>query len=53
MDPEIVNSPEYNDLIIPSLQALPSLSVAINPNDFYNNRSGIYQNPQSQGESWE
>ena len=53
MDPEIVNSLEYQDAIIPSLKALPSLSIAIKPDDFYGNPSGIYQNPKSEGSNWE
>ena len=52
MDPDIVNHPDYSKELIPSLQALPTLSVAINPGDFYGGQ-GIYQNPQSQGDNWE
>ena len=52
MDPEIVNDPDYSELMIPSLEALPSLSIAINPDDFYG-ASGIYQHPKSEGERWE
>ena len=52
MDPEIVNDPEYARELIPALKALPTLSVAIDPQDFYGGQ-GIYQNPQSQGDNWE
>ena len=52
MDPDIVNDPDYTTELIPALQAFPTLSVAIAPDDFYG-RQGIYQNPQSQGDDWE
>ena len=52
MDPEVVNDPDYAQELIPALKALPTLSVAIDPQDFYGGQ-GIYQNPQSQGDNWE
>ena len=52
MDPEIVNDPDYAADLIPALRAFPSLSIAIEPDDFYG-AQGIYQNPQSDGSSWE
>ena len=52
MDPEIVNDPNYSNKIIPALQAFPSLSIAIKQEDFYGSK-GLYQNPKSQGDSWE
>jgi len=52
MDPEIVNDPAYADELIPALQKFPTLSIAIEPDDFYGPQ-GIYQNPQSQGANWE
>ena len=35
MDPQIVDSPDYASEIIPALQEFPSLSLTINPDDFY------------------
>lgn len=52
MDPEIVNNPDYSAEMIPALQQFPSLSIAIDPEDFYGTQ-GIYQNPQSSGSAWE
>ena len=52
MDPGIVNHPLYGPEMRPALQALPSLSIAIDPRQMFG-PSGIYQNPQSQGEAWE
>lgn len=52
MDPDIVNHPDYVDEIIPSLQKLASLSLTLDPADFYGSQ-GIYQNPQSSGPNWE
>ncbi|MFT5107847.1 MAG: hypothetical protein ACI9UA_003482 [Pseudoalteromonas tetraodonis] len=52
MDPDIVNHPNYTDELIPALEKFPSLSLAIEPDDFYGT-FGLYQNPQSQGSNWE
>jgi len=52
MDPEIVNDPNYSNKIIPALQAFPSISITIKQEDFYGSK-GLYQNPKSQGDSWE
>ena len=52
MDPGIVNHPLYGPEMRPALQVLPTLSIAIDPSQMFG-PSGIYQNPQSQGEAWE
>ncbi len=52
MDPEVVNDPAYVNEIIPALQRFPSLSLTLDPQDFYGPR-GIYQNPRSEGRDWE
>ncbi|MDA7882343.1 CotH kinase family protein, partial [Akkermansiaceae bacterium] len=52
MDPDIVNDPDYASEIIPALQKFPSLSLTLDPDDFYGPQ-GIYQNPQSDGPNWE
>lgn len=52
MDPQVVNDPNYSADIIPALQKFPTLSLTIDPDDFYG-PNGIYQNPQSEGPLWE
>ena len=52
MDPEVVNDPDYADEIIPALKKFPTLSLTMEPDDFYG-PNGIYQNPQSEGSLWE
>ena len=52
MDPTIVNHPLYGPDMHPALRALPTLSIAIDPDHMFG-PSGIYQNPQSQGDAWE
>lgn len=47
MDPTIVA--QYADQLKPALQALPSLSLALSPQDF----TTLYSNPQQRGVSWE
>ncbi|MGJ8697569.1 MAG: lamin tail domain-containing protein [Verrucomicrobiaceae bacterium] len=52
MDPDIVNHPDYASEIIPALEKFSTLSLTIDPDDFYGTQ-GIYQNPQSDGPNWE
>ena len=52
MDPDIVTDPAYASDMIPALQKFPSLSLTLDPDDFYGPQ-GIYQNPQSDGSNWE
>lgn len=52
MDRQVVDSPDYASEIIPALQEFPSLSLTLDPDDFYGS-TGIYQNPQSEGSAWE
>ncbi len=52
MDPQVTTSRNYSSLMIPALEAVPSLSIVMDPDDFYGSQ-GIYQNPQSQGSAWE
>ncbi len=52
MDPDVVDDPGYADEIIPALQTFPTLSLTMDPDDFYG-PNGIYQNPQSEGSLWE
>lgn len=53
MDPEIVNSLEYKDEILPALKALPVLSIVTKPEDMFDNANGIYPKSQARGVSWE
>jgi hypothetical protein len=61
MDPEIVNDPAYSDEIIDALKSIPSISLVMNPDDWFGNGStgtngikGIYTNPtQSDLALWE
>ncbi|MDB4283003.1 lamin tail domain-containing protein [Akkermansiaceae bacterium] len=52
MDQEIVTDPDYVNEIIPALEKFSTLSLTIDPDDFYGTQ-GLYQNPQSSGAAWE
>ncbi len=52
MDPNIVNDPAYSANMIKALQNFPTLSIAINRDQMFG-AGGLYQNPQSQGDTWE
>ncbi|MBI4603877.1 MAG: lamin tail domain-containing protein [Planctomycetes bacterium] len=52
MDPEIVQSRAYGDLIRESLAALPSISLACAVSDVFG-PDGIYSNSLEHGEEWE
>jgi len=53
MDPEIVEDPAYRDLLIPALQSLPIVSLAVDPGDLFDRERGIYSNPRESGADWE
>ena len=53
MDPEIINSTEYQTLMKTALQALPIISIAIRPYDLFDTSNGIYNHPLSRGTAWE
>lgn len=43
MDPEVVDSPQYRDVILDSLSAIPSLSLVMHPSDWFGpDGRGIY-----------
>ena len=52
MDPDIVTHPVYGPEMEEALKTFPTLSIAIDPAHMFG-RAGIYQNPQSEGRSWE
>ena len=53
MDPNVVTTTLPNYGVTDGLNALPVLSVAMNPSDFHSVGSGIYTNPRSVGDLWE
>ena len=53
MDPDVVDHPDYADKFHEAFAALPSLSLVFDPDAFFAASSGIYQNPQRDGASWE
>ena len=42
MDPRIVNDAKYRDTIIEDFKTLPSLSITLEPDDFFSTNKGIY-----------
>ncbi len=52
MDPDVVNATQPGYSVQQALAALPALSIVMNPSDFLG-ATGIYQNPQSIGATWE
>ena len=53
MSPEIINAPEYRNVAARSLEALPSLSIVLQPEDLFGAERGIYSHPEESGENWE
>ena len=49
MDPDVVNDPIYAPTIKDDLQALPTLSVVLDPHDLWDLETGIYSNPYPGG----
>ncbi len=43
MDPSVVNSGSYRNMIRQALQDIPSLSIVMNKDDMFGNSSGIYR----------
>ena len=43
MDPEIVDNPQYHDRLLEGLRAIPTLSLALSPEDLFGT-SGLYWN---------
>ncbi len=42
MDPRVVDDPRYKDTIIEDFKTLPSLSIVLEPDDFFSTSKGIY-----------
>ena len=53
MDPEIVNHPDYSDLIDDALLDIPSISVVTDLKNLFDPASGIYVNAEGHGLNWE
>lgn len=53
IDPDVVNSNQYKDLIDDALKDLPSLSVVTDNANLFDPSSGIYVNAKAQGINWE
>ena len=52
MDPEIVNSPRYTQVVRDALESIPTMSLVCNLNDLFG-AQGIYANPLQSGVLWE
>lgn len=58
MDPEIVNSQQYSNLVKPALLSLPTLSIVMNIDDLFGAERGIYTHSSDsqtlyRGPDWE
>lgn len=53
MDPDVVNDPRYTDLIEDSLKAIPTVSLVTDLAHLFDEDTGIYVHPQSEGRRWE
>src|SRR5690606_31482695 len=53
MDPDVVNHPNYRDLIEGALKSLPSFCLTVHLPDLFSSQNGIYANPGQDGRSWE
>jgi len=53
MDPDVVNDPDYADLIDDALLDIPSVSIVTDPDNLFDAASGIYVNALDDGALWE
>ncbi|MCX5675570.1 MAG: CotH kinase family protein, partial [Planctomycetota bacterium] len=53
MDPEIVNSPTYQDRMLAAMTALPVMSIVLPLDDMFGASAGLYTHPTSTGVAWE
>jgi hypothetical protein len=53
MDPDIVNNATYSATIKNDLKALPSINIAISPDDMFGATNGIFTHATSDGRAWE
>jgi hypothetical protein len=53
MDTDITQSSTYSGLIEDAMTAIPSISIVTDPDNLFNETSGIYVNADQEGEDWE
>ncbi len=53
MDPDVVDDPEYADLMDDALLAIPSISLVTDLNNLFDPSTGIYVNASREGRDWE
>jgi hypothetical protein len=53
MDPEVVDDPAYHDDLLAGLRAIPTMSIAMDPDDLFGDEAGIYVHSQQRGDDWE
>ena len=53
MDPEITQHPAYRDILDEALLSIPTLSIVTDIDNLFDNDTGIYMNPESDGADWE
>ncbi|NLZ07051.1 MAG: hypothetical protein GXY19_17925 [Phycisphaerae bacterium] len=53
MDPDVVNDPQYKNLMDDALLAIPSVSLVTDLANLFNAQSGIYVNASREGRTWE
>jgi hypothetical protein len=53
MDPDVVNNPQYRNLMDDALLAIPSISLVTNLANLVNPARGIYVRARSEGQDWE
>jgi len=53
MDPQVVNDPRYRNTIKDDLRSIPTMSLVLDPDDLWDETTGIYANSLSEGVAWE
>ena len=53
MDTTITGSPIYGPMMLDSLESLPVVSIVMDIDDLFDQQTGIYSNPEGEGEAWE
>ncbi|NQU25716.1 MAG: CotH kinase family protein, partial [Candidatus Nealsonbacteria bacterium] len=53
MDPDVVDDPLYSDKIVGSLRTHPTISLVMEPDDWWSPATGIYANSLQAGLAWE
>ncbi|MGY8686612.1 MAG: chitobiase/beta-hexosaminidase C-terminal domain-containing protein, partial [Verrucomicrobiales bacterium] len=53
MDPRVVDDPAYSEAIVEGFETIRTLSLVVDPDDFFSSKDGIYANPLNDGRAWE